>query len=161
MVCHSQTYVGIFILSQLFEIGITLDALAQKNIIQLIMLVFFQCAMVSRTHPLSLDRATGIADTSPTLAQTTYAAFLPSQLSEAIVDTSVDTQTTEKRVRAFAIVIAAIVSSRWIPISFDRSPELTACPFVWSDWVEYVGDVDLRLAIIQRVRMGSFQVARG
>lgn len=108
-----QTYVGIFILSQLFEIGITLDALAQKNIIQLIMLVFFQCAMVSQQSNSSVYLARlprHLLTFLALRAQTTYAAFLPGQLSEAIFETSADTETTEKRVRAFAIVIACIVS---------------------------------------------------
>jgi len=55
------------------------------------------------------------ADPAPPLSQTTYAAFLPSQLAEAIFETSADTNSVEKRVRAFAIAIACIVSYLRLP----------------------------------------------
>lgn len=77
------TYLSIFILAVLFELLVSLDALLQKNILQIGLLLIFQIALLA------------------------YAAVLPHQLFNAIVGSNADTPRAQDYVRAYAIVIPA------------------------------------------------------
>ncbi|GAA5960516.1 hypothetical protein JCM8115_003205 [Rhodotorula mucilaginosa] len=80
------TYVSLFILAVLFEIGITLDACRAKNIMTLSVLCCFQFLML------------------------VYSSVLPGQLSRALDGTNADTDHVHNLTHAYAIVIVAVVA---------------------------------------------------
>ncbi|GAA6026998.1 hypothetical protein JCM8097_006028 [Rhodosporidiobolus ruineniae] len=79
------TYLGLFILAVVFELGITLDALKQKNLMTLVVLCAFQAAML------------------------VYSAVLPTQLKNALTGSTADTDSVQRLTHAYAIVIPCIV----------------------------------------------------
>ncbi|GAA6052738.1 hypothetical protein JCM3770_003529 [Rhodotorula araucariae] len=81
------TYLGLFILAVIFEIGITLDAMQKKNIMTLFVLCLFQFAML------------------------VYSSVLPSQLGKALVGSNADTPHVQHLTRTFSIVIPAVVGA--------------------------------------------------
>ncbi|BGP46099.1 hypothetical protein JCM10450v2_001939 [Rhodotorula kratochvilovae] len=79
------TYLGLFILAVIFEIGITLDAMQKKNIMTLFVLCLFQFAML------------------------VYSSVLPGQLEDALTGSNADTPHVQRLTRTFSIVIPAVV----------------------------------------------------
>ncbi|GAA5978884.1 hypothetical protein JCM11641_003601 [Rhodosporidiobolus odoratus] len=87
------TYLSLFIIAVVFEVLITLDAMQQKNIMSLFVLCFFQIAML------------------------VYSSVLPSQLQDALNNSSADTPTVQRLCRAYAIVIPSTVGACTIAMS--------------------------------------------
>ncbi|BGP53804.1 hypothetical protein JCM8202v2_001376 [Rhodotorula sphaerocarpa] len=80
------TYVSLFILAVLFELGIALDACRAKNIMTLGVLCVFQFLML------------------------VYSSVLPGQLNRALKGTNADSPHVHKLTHAYAIVIVAVVA---------------------------------------------------
>ncbi|GAA5859145.1 hypothetical protein JCM1840_003772 [Sporobolomyces johnsonii] len=81
------TYLSLFILAVVFEVLVTMDAMQQKNIIGLVVLVAFQICML------------------------VYSAVLPHQLHNALVGSNADTPHVRMLVRAYAIAIPCVVGA--------------------------------------------------
>ncbi|TNY18852.1 hypothetical protein DMC30DRAFT_422358 [Rhodotorula diobovata] len=81
------TYLGLFILAVIFEIGVCLDGMHKKNIMTLFVLCLFQVCML------------------------VYSAVLPGQLEEAITGSNADTPHVQRLTRAYAIVIPSVVGA--------------------------------------------------
>ncbi|GAA5921753.1 hypothetical protein JCM1841_001848 [Sporobolomyces salmonicolor] len=81
------TYLSLFILAVVFEVLVTMDAMQQKNIIGLVVLVLFQICML------------------------VYSAVLPRQLHTALVGSNADTPHVRMLVRAYAITIPCVVGA--------------------------------------------------
>ncbi|GAA5950532.1 hypothetical protein JCM21900_001219 [Sporobolomyces salmonicolor] len=81
------TYLSLFILAVVFEVLVTMDAMQQKNIIGLVVLVLFQICML------------------------VYSAVLPRQLHNALVGSNADTPHVRMLVRAYAITIPCVVGA--------------------------------------------------
>jgi hypothetical protein len=88
------TYMSLFILAVLFEFLVSMDALQEKNVLSLVLLLIFQGAMVI------------------------YSSLLPSQLATAIRGTNADTDIVDKRVRNYAIVIPAVIGGFTIAMAW-------------------------------------------
>ncbi|KAK4058844.1 hypothetical protein OIO90_000290 [Microbotryomycetes sp. JL221] len=80
------TYMSLFILAVIFELLIALDALQEKNILTLVMLLFMQLAMV------------------------VYSSLLPSQLVTAVRGSNADVPFVRDHARAFSTVIPAVIA---------------------------------------------------
>lgn len=80
------TYVSLFVLAVLFEIGITLDACRAKNIMTLACVCAFQFLML------------------------VYSSVLPGQLGRALEGSNADTDHVHNLTHAYAIVIVAVVA---------------------------------------------------
>ncbi|GAA5888054.1 hypothetical protein JCM6882_000264 [Rhodosporidiobolus microsporus] len=87
------TYLSLFILAVIFEIAITLDAMQQKNIMTLVVLCFFQVALL------------------------VYSSVLPSQLADAINGSNADTPNVRRLTRIYAIVIPCVVGACTVAMS--------------------------------------------
>ncbi|BGP13931.1 hypothetical protein JCM10213_002575 [Rhodosporidiobolus nylandii] len=87
------TYLSLFILAVIFELGITLDAMQQKNIMSLFVLCFFQIAML------------------------VYSSVLPSQLEEALSGSSADKEQVQHLTHIYAIVIPSVVAAATVAMS--------------------------------------------
>ncbi|ORY59421.1 hypothetical protein BCR35DRAFT_309283 [Leucosporidium creatinivorum] len=88
------TYMSLFILAVLFEFLVSLDALQEKNILSLCLLLVFQCAMVI------------------------YSSLLPSQLATAIRGTNADTDIVDEHVRNYSIVIPSVIGGFTIAMAW-------------------------------------------
>lgn len=85
---------SLFILAVLFEFLVSMDALQEKNMISLSILLIFQCAMII------------------------YSSLLPSQLATAIQGTNADTDIVDKHVRNYSIVIPAVIGGCTIAMAW-------------------------------------------
>ncbi|KAM0792302.1 hypothetical protein ACM66B_004990 [Microbotryomycetes sp. NB124-2] len=81
------TYMSLFILAVIFELLIALDALQEKNILTLVLLLFMQLAMVI------------------------YSSLLPSQLITAVRGSSADVPDVREHAKAFSTVIPAVIAA--------------------------------------------------
>ncbi|KAM0756288.1 hypothetical protein T439DRAFT_308750 [Meredithblackwellia eburnea MCA 4105] len=112
------TYLGLFILAEIFEILVALDSLMQKNIIELGLLLPFQVAMI------------------------VYSAVLPSQLHQAIYQTTADTPFVQKHTRIYAIVIPCVISA--ITILMSGVTARLYGEFGWQVFKRIGADIGLR-----------------
>ncbi|KAK4053803.1 hypothetical protein OIV83_001459 [Microbotryomycetes sp. JL201] len=81
------TYMSLFILAVIFELLIALDALQEKNILTLVLLLFMQLAMV------------------------VYSSLLPSQLVTAVQGSNADVPDVREHAKTFSTVIPAVIAA--------------------------------------------------
>ncbi|GAA5877382.1 hypothetical protein JCM3774_003581 [Rhodotorula dairenensis] len=112
------TYVSLFILAVLFEIGITLDACRAKNIMTLAVLSGFQFLML------------------------VYSSVLPGQLSRALEGTNADSDRVHALTHAYAVVIVAIVAVASVTMTGMLWPLFKE--FGWDSFRKIGADLQLR-----------------
>ncbi|GAA5868444.1 hypothetical protein JCM8547_006277 [Rhodosporidiobolus lusitaniae] len=120
------TYLSLFILAVVFEIGITLDALQQKNIMTLVVLCAFQVAML------------------------VYSAVLPSQLSTALDGSNADTPLVRRLTHIYTIIIPCVVGAATVVMTGMLYP--LRAEFGWDTFKRIGADIRIRDAFVRYQR---------